>query len=91
MGFEWDKGNQDKNWIKHHVSREECEEVFFDPHKRLLDAKQESGREKRYLLIGATLNRKLLFIVFVVRRNKVRVISARRLNKRERNLYEKRA
>lgn len=89
-GFEWDAGNRDKNWIKHRVSREECEEVFFDPHKRLLDAKQEFGDEKRYLLIGATAKGKLLFIVFVIRKNKVRIISARRLNKRESKFYEKR-
>ena len=30
VGFQWDNGNSDKNWIKHKVSRSECEEIFFN-------------------------------------------------------------
>ena len=89
-GFEWDKGNQDKNFLKHQVTKEECEETFFDPHKRLL-RKLELEIEERYLLIGMTRSQRLLFVVFTLRRGKARVISARDLNKRERALYEERA
>jgi len=32
--FIWDKGNKDKNWIKHKVTNEECEEVFFYQDKK---------------------------------------------------------
>ena len=88
--FEWDAGNVDKNWIKHRVSQEECEEAFFDPHKRLLgeSVALEDG-EKRYLQLGRTSKNRLLFIVFTMRRTKIRVISARDLNHREKKRYEK--
>lgn len=85
--FEWDKGNADKNFIKHKVRNEECEEVFFDPEKRILRDPLHSDREKRHILIGKTKKRRLLFLVFTARRKKVRVISARDLNTKELYLY----
>jgi len=30
IGFEWDKGNIDKNWLKHEVNPTECEQIFFN-------------------------------------------------------------
>lgn len=89
--FEWDEGNQDKNLIKHKVTDEECEEVFFDSRKRILKDSPHSGCEPRYILIGRTKKQRTLFVVFTIRRNKIRVISARDLNKKERKLYEKSA
>ena len=47
--FEWDAGNQDKNWIKHEVTHVECEEVFFDPNKRLLSSTLHGNQETRHL------------------------------------------
>lgn len=87
--FLWDKGNKDKNLLKHQVSNEECEEVFFDQHKKIIKDVIHSNKEKRYILLGNTKKARLLFIVFTIRNNKVRVISARDLNKKERELYEK--
>lgn len=86
LEFEWDAGNKDKNWAKHRVAIEECEEVFFDPHKRLAKEAVPSGREVRYILVGRTVKRRPLLIVFTLRENKVRVISARDLNRKERSL-----
>ncbi len=87
-GFQWDKGNQGKNLKKHKVSDNECEEVFFDPDKKLLKDIQHSGREERYILIGKTKSGRLAFLVFTIRKSLVRVISARDLNRKERKLYE---
>lgn len=87
IAFQWDAGNQDKNYLKHKVTNEECETVFFDPHKRILADKLYSGREKRFILLGATEKERLLFIVFTLRIKKIRVISARDLNIKERRLY----
>jgi len=83
-GFDWDKGNRDKNYLKHRVTNEECEEVFFDPRKRIIKSELRAGREKRFLLVGRTGKGRLLFIVFVIRRDKIRMISARDLNRKER-------
>lgn len=89
LHFDWDGGNRDKNFLKHRVTNAECEEVFFDPHKRLVGSQWHAGgagRETRYLLVGRTKAERALFVVFTIRRARVRVISARDLNKRERGL-----
>ena len=87
--FEWDAGNRDKSQVKHRVANEECEEVFFDPHKRFLREGIQCGEEVRHILLGRTFVGRALFIVFTMRRSKVRVISARDLNRKERLFYEK--
>lgn len=89
VGFEWDKGNKDKNYVKHGVTNEECEEVFFDDHKRIFGDIIHSLREKRNIMVGKTKANRLLFIVFVARGNYIRVISARDVNRKERGIYEK--
>ena len=88
-GFDWNKWNVDKNWIKHKVSIKECEEIFFDKSKKILNDLLHSSREKRYIILGKTLKKRLLYAVFTVRRNKIRIISARDINKKEIKLYEK--
>jgi len=85
--FEWDSGNIDKNLIKHRVRDEECEEVFFDPGKRMLRDVVHSANEERHILIGKTKGQRALFIIFTVRKKKVRVISARDLSKKELRAY----
>ena len=87
--FEWDKGNKDKNWLKHKVQNVECEEVFFDVNKKILKDKLHSKKEKRYILLGETKKFRALFIVFTIRNKKIRIISARDLNNKERRIYEK--
>jgi len=88
--FEWDDVNKDKSWLKHHVSATEVEEVFFDADKRLVrDVIHSTESEKRFILLGKTRLRRLLFIVFTIRDKNIQVISARDVNKKERPLYEK--
>lgn len=87
--FEWDKWNIDKIYFKHKVEPFECEEVFFDESKVILMDVLHSGKEERYILLGKTKENRLLFIVFTARENKIRIISARDINKKERHLYEK--
>ena len=87
--FQWDAGNREKNWLKHHVTAAECEEAFFDPHKRLLRSALQTEHELRHVLIGRSAAQRLLFVVFTVRGHAVRVISARDVHKKERALYEK--
>mgnify|MGYP001604475043 CR=1 FL=1 len=87
-GFEWDAGNKQKSLVKHEVSNEECEEAFFDYNKEIQKDILHSVSEKRYVLIGQTKKKRLLYVVFTIRKNKIRVISARDINKKERKLYE---
>lgn len=87
-GFEWDAGNRDKSALKHRVTNEESEEVFFDPHKRIIQSVLHSSSEERHVLLGRTREGRFLAVVFTMRGHKVRVISARDLSRRERKLYE---
>ena len=87
-GFEWDKGNKGKNLLKHKIADEECEEVFFDQKKKVLMDAIHSVAEKRYILIGKTKKQRRIFLVFTIRKNKIRIISARDLNNKENKLYE---
>ncbi|HLD25518.1 MAG TPA: BrnT family toxin [Candidatus Andersenbacteria bacterium] len=90
--FQWDKGNSSKNLNKHGVHDNECEEAFFDPHKKILQDKKHSILpEKRYILLGRTGAGRLLFLVFTIRGSSIRIISARDLNHKERTLYGKKA
>lgn len=86
--FEWDEGNRDKN-VKHGVTNQEAEEAFRDKKKRLFKDHVHSQSEERYRIIGKTKTDRLLFIVFTLRKTKVRIISARVINKKEAYLYEK--
>lgn len=91
LEFEWDEANKSKIWLKHKVSAEECEEAFVAEHVLRQPDELHSGKEDRHILISKTKKSKFLFIVFTVRKNKVRVISARGMHKKEINYYEKEA
>jgi uncharacterized protein len=89
-GFEWDKGNEQKSLVKHGISRWEAEEAFFN--RNLLSPDVfHSQVEPRYRLLGQSDSGRALFIVFTVRRNRIRVISCRLANKKERDVYAKAA
>ena len=85
--FLWDKGNKGKNFLKHKVTDQEAEEAFFDQNKRIFKDVLHSSNEERFILLGMTKGERILFIVFTTRQGKVRVISARDLNRKERHLY----
>jgi uncharacterized DUF497 family protein len=86
-GFEWDQSHIDKNWEKHRVSHLECEEVFFNQPLLVQEDEIYSKFEPRYYVLGRSNDGRHLFIVFTIRRNKIRVISARIMSRRERRIY----
>jgi hypothetical protein len=87
-GFEWDESNAGKIWSKHHLFPSECEETFFNRPLVVADDVRHSNKESRYYALGHTDVGKLLFVVFTIRRNLVRVISARAMNRKERKVYQ---
>lgn len=86
--FDWDAGNRGKNFRTHKVTDEECEEVFADPAKKILVDPLHSDGERRFVLVGSTKRGRFLFLVFTLRRQKIRVISARDLKRKEYPLYK---
>ena len=89
-GFDRDKGNLDKNWEKHGVSNAECEEIFFNAPLVVRPDPAHSGDETRYYALGMTDERRPLFLSFTLRKDKIRVISARDMTSREMEVYNDR-
>lgn len=89
IGFEWDWWNEEKNFIKHNVSTGECEEIFFNQPLLLYPDIKHSQNETRYYVLGKTNFDRLLFISFTVRKNRIRIISARDMSRIERKVYNK--
>ena len=85
--FEWDRRKAKTNLRKHKVSFEAACEVFFDPFIRVADAGIIEG-ERRQAVIGMTVNWRLLYVVYVEQDDVIRIVSARPVEKAERQSYE---
>jgi len=85
--FDWDEGNINKNWDKHRVHHLECEEIFFNEPIVTKAEKRRVSQEERISALGVTNEGRFLFVVFTIRRGRIRVISARNANKKERKIY----
>ena len=88
ISFEWNEGNRNKN-LKHGVYSDESEEVFFNRPLIIFQDKQHSStQESRQLALGKTFKDRKLSVIFTIRDNKIRIISARDMNKKESIRYE---
>ena len=87
-GFEWDKGNLDKNWLKHRVTPYECEQIFFNRPLIVAGDEKHSQSETRLFALGQTDTGRPLFAAFTVRRHLIRVISMRNMSAKEREAYK---
>ena len=86
-GFQWDEGNAEKNLVAHQVTRSEFEQVFFKRPMVIDECLQQQEREHRYYALGQTDAGRWLFVVFTIRDQLIRVISARDMSRRERRAY----
>lgn len=87
--FDWDLGNRTKNLIKHGITVKEVESVFWQIEAIRVLGEQVSPKanESRYGLLGLTSELKHMFVCFTIRESKIRIIHARKMNKKERRLY----
>ncbi|BAF72479.1 BrnT family toxin [Sulfurovum sp. NBC37-1] len=88
IGFEWDEGNIYKNENKHGLKWQLIEEIFFNEPLLVFEDIRHSQDECRCFALGFTDDKVHLFVVFTKREQKIRVISARKMNKKERKIYE---
>ncbi len=86
-GFDWDDGNRNKN-LKHAVQNWECEQIFFNEPLVVLDDPKHSLAEDRFAAFGRTDSGRLLVVIYTLRSQRIRVISARDMNKKELQFYE---
>ena len=87
--FEWDPDKALTNLTKHGVSFEEAKTVFGDPNEISLFDDDHSKEEDRYLSLGMSRLGRIIVVSYTERAERIRIISARAANKRERSQYEK--
>ena len=87
-GFERDIHNSNKIGARHGVTPGECEQVFFHVPVVVGDDVTHSETENRFSALGQSDSGRLLLLVFTIREDKVRVISARDMSKKERRIFE---
>ena len=88
LNFEWNEQKATINKNKHGVSFEEANTVFSDPLSLTIDDPLHSRSEQRFIIIGRSIRQRTVVVVYVERRNKIRIISARLATSREKKTYE---
>ncbi|MBS1815276.1 MAG: BrnT family toxin [Acidobacteria bacterium] len=87
--YSFDSRKASANLRKHGISFDEATEVFLDPNARTLPDHDHSDEEDRFVTLGMSKKRRILFVVhteFV--ENQLRIISARKATRQERKQYE---
>ncbi|WP_017293887.1 BrnT family toxin [Geminocystis herdmanii] len=85
--FEWDDEKDNKNQDKHSISFDEAREIFLSPIIEYVDNRQDYG-EVRYIATGKNRENLFLTVVYTFRNGKIRIISTRFANKKEKKRYE---
>jgi len=86
LKFEWDTNKNDANLMKHGVSFKDAMYVFFDPKHLEIHDNKHSLAEDRWRLIGLNCC-DLLTVVYTERNDQIRIISARKADKKETEEY----
>jgi uncharacterized DUF497 family protein len=93
MDFDWDTEKAETNLKKHNVSFQEAATAFEDDNAlEMPDTKHSGPFESRIYLIGTSLLDRVLLLVFTEREfsngeKKIRIISCRQANRKERQIY----
>lgn len=92
MNFEWDKGKNKQNILKHGISFEEAKTVFYNQRAIVFDDPEHSKKEDRLLIVGFSTNGRLIVVSFCERFNgkTIRIISSRKLSFKEASKFIKR-
>ena len=87
--LEWDENKARSNRIEHEVTFDEASTVFDDSLAKIFNDQEHSVGERREIIIGHSVNHRLLLVCFTERPNQViRIISVRRPTPKERKDYE---
>lgn len=92
LSFTWDDRKAAENERKHGVSFEEAQTVFADDYALLIDDPEHSAHEDRFILMGLSGRLRILVVVHGYREAEkiIRIISARKANRKERDMYNQR-
>lgn len=89
LNFEWDPTKNEINKQKHGLSFETAKEVFYDEFAILFDDPDHSIDEDRFLIIGTIRSEQICIVSHCYRNNEnsIRIISARKATKAEKQVY----
>lgn len=90
LKFLWDENKNQTNIKKHGISFEEASSVFYDDDSLIIqDEFHEKDNEERFVLIGFSYKANILVVCHCYRNEEsvIRIISARKADKKERNVY----
>ncbi|MFH1680160.1 MAG: BrnT family toxin [Candidatus Eisenbacteria bacterium] len=91
LRFEWDEAKNTANHRKHGVTFEQARTVFCDPRALFMADPDHSDREDRFVLLGLSAELQTLVVCHCFRgRDVIRIISARKATRRERETYNRR-
>jgi len=88
LRFLWDPRKAVSNERKHGVGFPEATTVFDDPLSVTIADPDHALEEQRFLLLGQSNRRRVLVVAHSERGESIRIISVRRVNRRERQIYE---
>lgn len=88
MIFEWDNAKASSNLAKHGVSFEQATSVFADELSLTVPDPDHSAGEQRFLIFGQAQAGRMLVVSFTDRDDRIRIKSARKMTRRERQAYE---
>ncbi|PYO51625.1 MAG: hypothetical protein DMD83_27295 [Candidatus Rokuibacteriota bacterium] len=88
MEFEWDPPKAAANVKRRRVSFNEAASLLEDPLSTTYPDEAHSEEETRFLTIGASHRGRVLVVAHTERNDTIRIISARRATRREREFYE---
>lgn len=87
LEFEWDDRKATSNNTKHGVTFEDASTIFVDPNSLTIPDPAHSVAEDRFVTIGLAATMRLLVVVHTDRGDRLRLISARRASRKERENY----
>ena len=83
MEFEWDENKNEKNIQKHGIAFEDAAQIFY---RARIEKRSDRADEERYITIGE-VNKRIIAVIYTLRAEKIRIISARKARKNEEKEY----
>ncbi|MEO8348738.1 MAG: BrnT family toxin [Acidobacteriota bacterium] len=87
MVYEWDPRKAAANFRKHRVAFTEAATVFLDPLAVTYQDPDHSETEHRYITVGESTRSRVTLVSHLDRRDRIRIISARRATRKEAHEY----
>ena len=86
MRYQWDRNKAATNLNKHGIDFADAASVFFD--ELAITIFDDRFEEERFVTVGVDIFNRILVVVYTMRDDEIRFISARKATRKERRQYE---